>query len=193
MRRLFFLSLLLSLPALAEPSAAEDRVKQTVEAYLGTIDTPIPDARWKALGPDAGPVLASIATEDVLPSRRARALHALSLVDAARAAPIATADAANAKEPLVVRSAAVRAVAKTLPASEAVAVLRPVLTGSSASLQRRTAEAPPWGPRAAPSSRPMRQASTGKHAHPWPRPSSAARGRPVPRVQRGVSAVRLGP
>ena len=41
----------------------------------------------------------------------------------------------------MVRSAAVRAVAKTLPASEAVAVLRPVLTGSSASLQRRTAEA----------------------------------------------------
>jgi hypothetical protein len=135
------LSLLLSVPAFAAPSAAQEKMKQTVEAYLGSIDTPIPDARWKALGPDAGPLLASIATNDVLPSRRARALHALSLVDAARAAPIATADAANAEEPLVVRSAAVRAVALTLPASEAVTVLRPVLSGAGVPLQRRTAEA----------------------------------------------------
>ncbi len=135
------LCLLLSLPALAAPSAAQDKVKQTVEAYLGSIDTPIPDARWKALGPDAGPLLAAIATADVLPSRRARALHALSLVDAARAAPIATADAANAEEPLVVRSAAVQAVARTLPAPEAVTVLRSVLAASGVPLQRRTAEA----------------------------------------------------
>jgi hypothetical protein len=116
-------------------------MKQRVEVYLGSIDTPIPEARWKALGPDAGPLLASIATGDVLPSRRAKALHALSIVDAARAAPLATADAANTKEPLVVRSAAVRAVARTLPPAEAVAVLRPVLSGADVPLQRRTAEA----------------------------------------------------
>jgi hypothetical protein len=130
--------LLLPLSALAAPS---EQTKQTVEVYLGSIDTPIADARWKALGPDAGPLLASIASGDVLPSRRAKALHALSIVDAARAAPLATADAGNAKEPLVVRSAAVRAVARTLPASEAVAVLRPMLSTSGVPLQRRTAEA----------------------------------------------------
>jgi hypothetical protein len=137
------LSLLLSLPALAAPGASPDAVKHTVEVYLGSIDTPIPDARWKALGPDAGPILAAIVTDDVLPSRRAKALHALALVDAARAAPLAAADAANVREPLVVRSAAVRAVAASLPPKDAVAVLRPVLTAEAtdAPLQRRAAEA----------------------------------------------------
>jgi hypothetical protein len=140
MRRLA-LMLLLSSSALAAPGAGADQVKQTVEVYLGSIDTPIADARWKALGPEAGPLLASIATDDVLPSRRAKALHALSIVDAARAAPLATADAANANQPLVVRSAAVRAVARTLPPAQAVAVLRPVLSAPGAPLQRRAAEA----------------------------------------------------
>lgn len=140
MRRLVLLLLLLPLGARAD-TAATDAVQHQVEVYLGSIDTPIPDARWKALGPAAAPLLAAIASEDVLPSRRARALHALSLVDAARAAPLAVKDAGNAKEPLVVRSAAVRAVALTLPASEAVAVLGPVLATGDVPLQRRTAEA----------------------------------------------------
>ena len=140
MRRLLLLCLL-PLPALAAPASEADTVKQTVEVYLGSFDTPIPDARWKALGPSAGPLLASIATEDVLPSRRAKALHALSIVDAARAAPLAVADVSNAREPLVVRSAAARAVARTLPPTEAVAVLRPVLAGSDIPLQKRCAEA----------------------------------------------------
>jgi len=134
------LSLVLALPALGAPAGPNESVKQTVEAYLGTIDTPVTDARWKALGPDAGPVLASIAAEDPLPTRRAKALHALAVVDPARAAPLARADAANVHEPLVVRSAAVAAVAMTLPAAEAVQVLRPVLAQANVPLQRRCAE-----------------------------------------------------
>jgi HEAT repeat protein len=142
MRRLALL-LLLPLPALAEPTAppTTDAVKHTVEVYLGSIDTPIPDARWKALGPSAAPLLASIATEDALPSRRAKALSALAIVDPARAAPLAVAAAGNAQQPLVVRSAAMRAVARTVPAPEAVAVLRPLLATSDAPLQKRAAEA----------------------------------------------------
>jgi hypothetical protein len=141
MRRSALPLLLLSLPVLAAPPAATDAVKQTVETYLGSIDTPIPEARWKALGPEAGPVLAAIAADDPLPSRRAKALHALAIVDAARAAPLAAAAAANAQQPLVVRSAAVWAVARTMSPAEAVAVLRPMLTSSSVPLQRRSAEA----------------------------------------------------
>jgi len=140
MRR-FALLLLLPLPALAAPAASDDALRQTVETYLGSIDVPISDARWKALGPQAAPLLASIAEGDALPSRRAKALHALSLVDAARAAPLAVADVTNPEEPLVVRSAAARAVARTLPAAEAVGVLRPVLSSATPPLQRRTAEA----------------------------------------------------
>ncbi len=140
MRR-FALLLCVSLPALAAPSATDEATKQTVETYLGSIDVPISAARWKALGPGAAPLLASIAESDVLPSRRAKALHALSLVDAARAAPLATADLADAAQPLVVRSAAARAVALTLPPAKAVGVLQAVLASSSAPLQRRTAEA----------------------------------------------------
>ncbi len=140
MRR-FALLLLLALPAAAAPAAPDDKVKQTVETYLNSIDVPISDARWTALGPQAAPLLASIAEGDGLPSRRAKALHALSLVDAARAAPLAVADVANPGEPLVVRSAAARAVARTLPPAEAVRVLRPVLSSATPPLQRRAAEA----------------------------------------------------
>jgi HEAT repeat protein len=142
MRRLA-LFLLLPLPALAEPtaSASSDQVTHTVEVYLGSIDTPIPEARWKALGPAAAPLLASIAQQDALPSRRAKALSALAIVDPARAAPLAVADATNPHQPLVVRSAAVRAVARTVPASEAVTVLRPLLATQDAPLQKRAAEA----------------------------------------------------
>ena len=135
------LSLLLSLPVLAAPTDSEATLKRTVETYLSSIDVPIADARWTALGPDAAPLLASIAEGDALPSRRAKALHALALVDAARAAPIATRDVADTSQPLAVRSAAARAVARTLPAAQAVAVLRPVLASASVPLQRRTAEA----------------------------------------------------
>jgi HEAT repeat protein len=140
MRRIALL-VLLSLPAAAAPAASEDKLKQTVDTYLSSIDVPISDARWTALGPQAAPLLASIAEGDVLPSRRAKALHALSLVDAARAAPLAVADVANPAQPLVVRSAAARAVARTLPAAEAVRVLRPVLSSATPPLQRRAAEA----------------------------------------------------
>jgi HEAT repeat protein len=142
MRRLV-LFLLVPLPALAAPAAtaSTDEVKHTVEVYLGSIDTPIPEARWKALGPAAAPYLASIAEKDELPTRRAKALSALALVDPSRAAPLAVADAANAQQPLVVRSAAVRAVARTVPAPEAVAVLRPLLATQDAPLQKRAAEA----------------------------------------------------
>ena len=135
------LSLLLCLPALAASGQNTDALQQTVEAYLGSIDTPIPDARWKALGTDAGPLLASIVDGGGLPSRRAGALHGLSIADPQRAAPLARTLAASASEPLVVRSAAVRAVARTLPPSEALAVLQPLLDTPSAPLQKRTAEA----------------------------------------------------
>ncbi|HMK72270.1 MAG TPA: hypothetical protein VK454_02970 [Myxococcaceae bacterium] len=141
MRRIV-LAILVTVPAVAAAAAAsEEQIRQTVDAYLGSIDTPIPDARWKALGPDAGPVLASIVTGDGLPSRRAGALHGLSIADPARAAPLATAYARSADQPLAIRSAAVRAVARTLPTAEAVSVLRPLLGSPSAPLQRRTADA----------------------------------------------------
>lgn len=139
MRRIL-LACLLAVPALAS-AATEDELRQTVDAYLGSIDTPIPDARWKALGPEAGPLLASIVTGDGLPTRRAGALHGLSIADPARAAPLATTYARSTAEPLVLRSAAVRAVARTLPAAEAMSVLRPLLASPSAPLQKRTAEA----------------------------------------------------
>ena len=140
--RLLALSLALCVPALAASGQDTDSLQQTVEAYLGSIDTPIPDARWKALGTEAGPLLASIVNnDDGLPSRRARALHGLSIADPQRAAPLASALAARVSEPLVVRSAAVRAVARTLPPAEAVAVLQPVLDTPCAPLQKRTAEA----------------------------------------------------
>jgi HEAT repeat protein len=139
--RHLLLALLLFLPAVAGAAETQEAVRQQVDAYLGSIDTPISAERWKALGPEAVPILVSIAEHPGLPTRRAKALHGLSLLDPAAAAPLAKAFATSASEPLVVRSAAVRVVAQTLPPAEAVAVLKPMLSSANAPLQRRTADA----------------------------------------------------
>ncbi|TMA31939.1 MAG: hypothetical protein E6J88_03180, partial [Deltaproteobacteria bacterium] len=71
---------------LATPLTA-DEVRQRVNDYLGAIDRPVSDAQWKALGPQAGPVLESIASDaNSFPSKRAKALEGLAASAPDRAA-----------------------------------------------------------------------------------------------------------
>src|SRR3954469_8820235 len=57
-----------------EELSAEE-VRDHVEGYLGSIDTPITANQWKALGPRAVPILERIAMDQHdLPTRRAKAI-----------------------------------------------------------------------------------------------------------------------
>ena len=111
-------------PALLSP----EQLRKTVETYLGSIDTPIPAARWQALGPAAGPVLEQVLDDPkAFPSRRAKALDGLVWAAPERAAPRVTRLAQSEDEPIVVRVAALHGAVLLQPARQLVATLRPVL------------------------------------------------------------------
>jgi hypothetical protein len=128
-------------PARGTPKAQQDPVAQEVlseadlrervDAYLGTIDRPIPAERWKALGPPAAPLLeAIIADENSYPSRRAKAVDALVLVSPDKASQVVGGLARDESKPLALRVAAMHGAAQVLSPSQAVSALRPVLRGS---------------------------------------------------------------
>ncbi len=117
----FFLSVLLA-------TSAPDDVRSAVEAYLGSIDTPIGADRWRALGPAAAPILEEIARDpDRLPTRRARALEGLSFVGSPGAAALMVELLGRETEPPVVRTSALRGAGALVDASRLLAVVRPVL------------------------------------------------------------------
>jgi len=110
----------------AAPSDAE--VRAHVEALLGAIDTPIPPARWRALGPAAAPALAALAaSEDQMPSTRSKALAALGAVDAGEAERISRVLVDAPDAPLTVRQTAVRTLGHVLSPARLRAALAPVL------------------------------------------------------------------
>jgi hypothetical protein len=111
---------------------SDDEVRQTVLAYLGSIDTPIGPERWRALGPKAAPILESLATDhDKLPTRRARALEGLSFVGSKAAPDLMVKLARTESEPPVVRMSAMRGAGRLLGPDKLIEVLRPVVTGDA--------------------------------------------------------------
>lgn len=127
-----------SLAAETDPAV----VRARVDSYLSSIDTRISPERWRALGPEAAPILSAIAQDTTeLPTRRAKALAALGIVDAATAAPLVRGLTSDASAPYVVRSTAVRAAPTVLGSKEATTLLLPILRGSSSSLRARAGEA----------------------------------------------------
>ena len=115
-------------------------LRERVEAYLGTIDRPVPAVRWKALGPSAAPLLeAVIADEAQFPSRRAKALDGLVAAAPERAAAIVGKLARDEKQPGVVRVAAMHGAAQVYPSSRVRRELRPVLQGARSTGMRAVA------------------------------------------------------
>jgi hypothetical protein len=107
---------------------SDAELRERVEAYLGAIDRPISAARWKALGPQAAPLLeAVIADEAQFPSRRARAIDGLVAAAPDRASQFVGAIARDERQPVVVRVAAMHGAGRVLPPSRAISELRPVL------------------------------------------------------------------
>jgi HEAT repeat protein len=106
---------------------APDALRARVEAYLGVLDRPIPEASWRALGPGAVPILEEIARTSPASWRRANALLALAILGGERAEGVLLAHARDGSAPWSVRAAAARGAGHLLPADRALAGLRPVL------------------------------------------------------------------
>ncbi len=119
---------------------AEPEVRARVEGLLGAYRA-VTVAEWRAVGPDAAPVLEAVARDAAaLPTWRARALAALGVVRPAAAAPLVRQLAADVGAPPLVRSAAVDAAPGVLGA-DAVAFLTPFLRDADSVVRQRSAEA----------------------------------------------------
>src|SRR4051812_3979713 len=131
---LFFLAALLAVPrprapapesSLTQPAPqlSDAEIRERVNTYLGTIDTPISAERWRALGPRAADVLAAIATDgEDFPSRRAQAVHGLVMAAPAQATAVVTRLAQDEAQPVSVRIAALHGLSRTSASPQAAAV-----------------------------------------------------------------------
>lgn len=118
----------------------EAELREQVEAYLGSIDTPISQARWAALGPKAGPILEEvIADPKALTTRRAKAVEGLAGAAPERAAQLLPQLAQSEDEPTLVRVRALDGAGRVLPPSKLIVAVKPVLEGASERGVRATA------------------------------------------------------
>lgn len=120
----------------ATPAGAQDAdgaaVRERALAYLGAIDRSVPPSAWKALGPDAVPVLEEALRTDPITSRRAAAASGLAAIGGDRAVEALLDVARVESERWSVRSAAVRGLGKALAPDRLPAALRPILEGTGA-------------------------------------------------------------
>ncbi len=120
----------------ASPSSIEttsSAAATEVETLLGSIDTRIPAARWRALGePGVGALSRVVEDGEALPSRRARAVNALSLVGGARAKAVVLRVAQAETAPFAVRMMAIRGAPRVASAAELATALAPVLEAATA-------------------------------------------------------------
>jgi hypothetical protein len=123
-------------PPAAQPEAgtaafSDEEVDARVKAFLGSIDTPIPPAHWKALGARGAALLGPLAKDSAqFPTRRARAVDWLSALAPPEAEALFSALAGGEGEPIVVRLSALRGLGHVVPARRLQSVLAPLLTGA---------------------------------------------------------------
>ncbi len=107
---------------------SDDQVQSQVQAFLGSIDTPISSEQWRALGPRAATMLEGIAQDhERLPTRRARALEGLSFVGSAGAPDLMLSMAKDQAEPPIVRMSAMRGAGRLVEPVKLAAALKPIL------------------------------------------------------------------
>ena len=118
--------------AAAQAAALPDEeIEARVRAFLGSIDTPIPHAHWRALGARAAALLEPLARDSAqFPTRRAKAIDGLSAIAPPGAQALFLALASSEGEPIVVRLSAVRGLGQVVPAKKLPATLAPLLTGA---------------------------------------------------------------
>lgn len=112
----------------APESLSDEEIARRANGYLGSIDTPISAAQWRALGPRAATVLEPIIGDrNALPTRRAKAIDGLAAAAPSRAAQLVGKLARDEAEPVVVRISALHGARRVLPSAKLIAELKPVL------------------------------------------------------------------
>jgi hypothetical protein len=131
-----------AVPATGAPAAeaSDAEIASQVRSYLGAIDTPVSEERWRSLGARAvAPLEAVVRDPRALPSRRARAVEALSVIGGERARAVVVETARSEREPFAVRASALRGAPRVLPAKELSSQLRPVMERARAAPVRAAA------------------------------------------------------
>ena len=118
-------------PGAAAQGLSDEELAARVDTYLDTIDTPVRAAQWQALGPRAVPLLEKVVRDPVaLPSRRARAIGALSAIGGDTARQVVLDTARSDAQPYGVRASALRGAGRLLTPSELVKELGPIMEGA---------------------------------------------------------------
>src|SRR5215467_1718950 len=121
-------------PAAGEPQQqplAEEEIRARIDTFMGTIDTPIPAAQWRALGTRGAAILEGMAQDPNLrPTRRAKAIAGLSAIGAESSSAVLVSLAGSAEAPLNVRLSAVYAIPGVVAAPQVAPTLQPFLQGS---------------------------------------------------------------
>ena len=113
------------------PVLSDQELRGQVDAYLGSIDTPIGAEQWKGLGPRAGAILEGIAKNgDELPTRRAKAVDGIAGLKWEPGLATVRALAADEAAPPVLRFSSVRALGAVLPKAQAERELKALLEGA---------------------------------------------------------------
>jgi HEAT repeat protein len=124
----------------AGAAPTDPELRSRVEGLLGSYRT-VTVAEWRAVGPEAAPVLEAVARDPrALPTRRARALAALGVVRSDAAAPLIRELVLDAVVAPVVRSAAIDAAPGVLGA-DAPHLLIPLLRDPAPRVRLHSAQA----------------------------------------------------
>lgn len=117
-------------PAGAGPQQplSDDEVKERIDTFMRTIDTPISPEQWRALGGRGAAILEAMAQDGTqLPTRRAKAVVGLAAIGSPTSSSVLLSLAQSRTEPLTVRLNAVHGAAGVVPEAELASALKPVL------------------------------------------------------------------
>jgi hypothetical protein len=118
----------------AEPPAeqlSDEEIRDRIDTYMATIDTPISQAEWRVLGPRGATILERMAQDArLLPTRRAKAVAGLSAIGTPGSSAVLLELAKSEQAPLNVRLAAVHGAPAVVASAQVAPALKPVLEGA---------------------------------------------------------------
>jgi hypothetical protein len=126
-------------PAKVPVAHSDAELRELIETYLGSFETPTPEAQWQGLGQQAEPILLEIANGDGLPTRRAKAVEGLVALAGSSTPSVLAQFSLDETKPLSMRLAAVRGLSRLTADAALVTTLRPVVEGAKDSRISSTA------------------------------------------------------
>jgi hypothetical protein len=118
-------------PSSTQQPLGDEEIRDRIDTFMRTIDTPISSEQWRALGTRGAAILEGMAQDpNLLPSRRAKAVAGLAAIGAPTSSSVLLSLARSAQAPLNVRLSAVHGVPGVVASSQVAAALQPVLESS---------------------------------------------------------------